>query len=60
MELHMLFSTSFILLIFTGLGLGEENAANIAGVLRIDFLRGGSCTGAGLGEGRSYAKDAHN
>jgi hypothetical protein len=60
MELHMLFSTSFILLIFTGLGLGEENATDIARVLRVDFLGGGSSTGAGLGKRRSYAQEAHN
>src|SRR5437879_13917843 len=59
-ELHMFFSSGFILLAHTGLWRGEVNAAYIVGVLRIDFLRGRSCTGTGLGQGRCYVKTAHN
>ena len=39
MELHMFFSSEFILLAHTGLRRGEVHATHIVGVLRIDLLR---------------------
>src|SRR5712692_3797984 len=39
MELHMLYSSGFILLTHTGLGRGEVNTTNIVGILGVDLLR---------------------
>jgi hypothetical protein len=59
-ELHMFYSSGFILLTHTGLWRGEVNTTNIAGILRIDVLRARSSTGTGLRKRRSDAQVSHN